>query len=155
MREYRLASLELRQLYSIIQPSSKRSDLWWTDRMDREKEKKEKEKIEILWFFRHHRENLKAHAPCFDRLSFFNPLASIRVRVEAIEKWSCYQEKLAGRHLTQSFLPNPSWKRPIAGCYLLNCCENKVLFTLNSVHRYVAISQMFSDDRINLSRLCL
>lgn len=28
----------------------------------------------------------RARAPCLGRLSFFNPLANIRVRVEAIEK---------------------------------------------------------------------
>lgn len=49
----------------------------------------------------------KAHAPCFGRLSFFNPLANIRVRVEVIEKWCCYCEKLA---IVQAFLNSSSWK---------------------------------------------
>lgn len=44
MREYRLASLELRRLCSIIQLSSKRSDLWWTDRWREEKKRKRQKK---------------------------------------------------------------------------------------------------------------
>ena len=47
MREYRLVSLELRRLCSIIQLFSKRSDPWWIDRWrEGKKRKRQKKKID-------------------------------------------------------------------------------------------------------------
>lgn len=94
--------------------------------MDRRTEM-EKEKEENKIEFRDSFDDIeKTLAPCFGRLSFFNPLANIRVRVEAIEKWCCYYEKLA---IVQSFLEQ--FIVEISdGYYLLSCCKNKILFTL-------------------------
>lgn len=94
--------------------------------MDRqtEIEKEEENKIE----FRDSFDDIeKAHAPCFDLLSFFNSLANIRVQVEAIEKWCCYYEKLAGRH--HPVFPRQFIMEISDEYYFLSCCKNKLLFT--------------------------